>query len=83
MINLVMGLTSIPLRKFYWVSQLGMLAGTVVFVNAGRELAKVQSLRGILSPGLVVSFALIGIFPITAKKLVSLYRSRGGRAGSR
>ena len=82
MINLVMGLTSIPLGKFYWVSQLGMLAGTVVYVNAGRELAKVQSLTGILSPGLLVSFALIGLFPITAKKLVSLYRSRRGRAGS-
>jgi uncharacterized membrane protein YdjX (TVP38/TMEM64 family) len=82
MINLVMGLTGIPLRKFYWVSQLGMLPGTVVYVNAGRELAKVQSLGGILSPGLLVSFALIGIFPLTAKKLVSLYRARGGRAGS-
>ena len=82
MINLVMGLTSIPLRQFYWVSQLGMLAGTVVFVNAGRELAKVESLKGILSPGLLVSFALIGIFPIAAKKLVALYRRRRGASGS-
>jgi uncharacterized membrane protein YdjX (TVP38/TMEM64 family) len=82
MINLVMGLTSIPLRQFYWVSQLGMLAGTIVYVNAGKELAQVESLKGILSPGLLVSFALIGIFPIAAKKLVALYRNRRGTAGS-
>ena len=77
MINLVMGLTKIPLRRFYWVSQLGMLPGTIVFVNAGRELAKIDSLRGILSPGLLISFVLIGIFPIAVKKLVALYRGRG------
>jgi uncharacterized membrane protein YdjX (TVP38/TMEM64 family) len=82
MINLVMGLTSIRLRTFYWVSQLGMLAGTVVYVNAGRELAKVESLKGILSPGLLISFALIGILPIAAKKLVALYRSRRGASDS-
>ena len=82
MINLAMGLTSIPLRQFYWVSQLGMLAGTVVYVNAGSELAKVGSLKGILSPGLLASFALIGIFPIAAKKSISLYRSRKGAADS-
>ena len=78
MINLVMGLTSIPLRQFYWVSQLGMLAGTVVYVNAGRELAKLESLRGILSPGLLISFALIGILPIAAKRTIALYRRRTG-----
>ena len=78
MINLVMGLTKIPLRRFYWVSQLGMLPGTIVFVNAGRELAKIDSLRGILSPGLLISFALIGLFPIAVKKLVALYRGRRG-----
>ena len=82
MINLVMGVTSIPLRQFYWVSQLGMLAGTVVYVNAGRELARVESLKGILSPGLLLSFALIGIFPIASKKLVALYRNRRGAAGN-
>ena len=79
MINLVMGLTKISLRRFYWVSQLGMLPGTVVFVNAGRELAKIDSLRGILSPGLLISFVLIGIFPIAVKKLVALYRGRRGK----
>jgi len=76
MINLVMGLTKISLRRFYWVSQLGMLPGTVVYVNAGRELAKIDSLRGILSPGLLISFVLIGVFPIAVKKLVALYRGR-------
>ena len=75
-INLVMGLTKISLRRFYWVSQLGMLPGTVVYVNAGRELAKIDSLRGILSPGLLISFVLIGVFPIAVKKLVALYRGR-------
>ncbi|MGD0232391.1 MAG: TVP38/TMEM64 family protein [Syntrophorhabdales bacterium] len=76
MINLVMGLTKMPLRRFYWVSQLGMLAGTIVYVNAGKELAKIDSLKGILSPSLLISFVLIGIFPIAVKKLVALYRTR-------
>jgi len=75
MINLVMGLTKMPLPKFYWVSQIGMLPGTMVFVNAGKELAKIQSIKGIFSPGLIISFALIGIFPVVIKKLLALYRS--------
>ena len=75
MINLVMGLTKMPLPKFYWVSQIGMLPGTMVFVNAGKELGKIDSLKGILSPGLIISFALIGIFPIVIKILLALYRS--------
>jgi uncharacterized membrane protein YdjX (TVP38/TMEM64 family) len=76
MINLAMGLTKISLIKFYWVSQIGMLPGTIVFVNAGKELAKIDSLKGIFSPGLIISFALIGIFPIAVKISVALYRSR-------
>jgi uncharacterized membrane protein YdjX (TVP38/TMEM64 family) len=64
------------LSTFYWVSQIGMLPGTVVYVNAGRELAKIESLQGILSPGLIISFALLGLFPITAKKLVSWVRKK-------
>jgi uncharacterized membrane protein YdjX (TVP38/TMEM64 family) len=76
MINLAMGLTKMSLIKFYWVSQIGMLPGTMVFVNAGKELAKIESVKGIFSPSLIISFALIGIFPITVKKLVSLYRTR-------
>jgi len=76
MINLVMGLTKMPLLKFYWVSQIGMLPGTMVYVNAGKELAKIESVKGIFSPSLIISFALIGIFPIAVKKLVSFYRKR-------
>ena len=73
-INLVMGLTKIKTVTFYWVSQLGMLAGTAVYVNAGTELAKLDSLKGILSPSLIFSFVLLGVFPIIAKKLVELLR---------
>ncbi|MBN2437127.1 MAG: TVP38/TMEM64 family protein [Deltaproteobacteria bacterium] len=76
MINLVMGLTKIPLLRFYWVSQLGMLAGTMVYVNAGKELAKIDSLQGILSPRLLLSFALLGIFPLAVRKFLGLYRQR-------
>ncbi|MEW6571408.1 MAG: TVP38/TMEM64 family protein [Nitrospirota bacterium] len=79
MINIVMGLTKMPLYKFYWVSQLGMLPGTMVYINAGKELAKIESAKGILSPSLIISFALIGIFPLTVKKLVALYRAKKGR----
>jgi pyruvate/2-oxoglutarate dehydrogenase complex dihydrolipoamide dehydrogenase (E3) component/uncharacterized membrane protein YdjX (TVP38/TMEM64 family) len=70
MINLLMGLTPMRAATFYWVSQVGMLAGTLVYVNAGTQLAGVDSLRGILSPGLIASFALLGIFPLIAKKIV-------------
>jgi len=76
LINLVMGLTKMPLLRFYWVSQVGMLPGTIVYVNAGKELAKIESLSGILSPGLIISFAVLSIFPITAKKIISLYKKK-------
>jgi uncharacterized membrane protein YdjX (TVP38/TMEM64 family) len=79
MINLAMGLTKMSLLKFYWVSQIGMLPGTMVFVNAGTELAKIESVKGIFSPGLIISFALIGIFPLAVKKLLFLYRSKTGK----
>ena len=76
LINLLMGLTKMPLRRFYWVSQVGMLPATIVYVNAGKELAKIESLSGILSPGLIISFAALGIFPLAAKKILSLYRKK-------
>lgn len=76
LINLLMGLTKMPLRRFYWVSQVGMLAGTIVYVNAGKELAKIESLSGILSPSLIFSFILLGLFPLIAKKLLGWYKSR-------
>ena len=75
-INLVMGLTRMRLFTFYWVSQIGMLAGTIVYVNAGKELGKIESLSGILSPGLIVSFAILGIFPLAVKKLLELYKAK-------
>lgn len=70
LINLLMGLTPLKTRTFYWVSQVGMLAGTIVYVNAGTELARIDSLSGILSPALLASFALLGIFPFLARALV-------------
>jgi uncharacterized membrane protein YdjX (TVP38/TMEM64 family) len=80
MINLLMGLTRMKLFTFFWVSQLGMLPGTLVFVNAGKELAKIDSLSGIMSPGLLGSFVVLGLFPITVKKLLSLYKQRSRTA---
>lgn len=74
MINLVMGLTKMRLTTFYWVSQLGMLPGTLVFVNAGKEIAKIDSLSGILSPSLLGSFVLLGVFPLAVKKVMELVR---------
>jgi pyruvate/2-oxoglutarate dehydrogenase complex dihydrolipoamide dehydrogenase (E3) component/uncharacterized membrane protein YdjX (TVP38/TMEM64 family) len=81
LVNLVMGLTPIATRTFYWVSQLGMLAATAVYVNAGTELARIESLRGIASPTLIGSFVLLGIFPLLAKKLVDLVAARRVYAG--
>ncbi|MDP3439527.1 MAG: FAD-dependent oxidoreductase, partial [Azonexus sp.] len=74
LVNLLFGLTAMKTRTYYWVSQLGMLAGTVVYVNAGTQLAKLDSLSGILSPGLLGSFVLLGIFPLMARKLVEIVR---------
>ncbi|WP_081442004.1 FAD-dependent oxidoreductase [Mariprofundus ferrooxydans] len=76
LINLLMGLTAIRAVTFYWVSQLGMLAGTIVYVNAGTQLAQLDSLSGILSPALLFSFALLGLFPLLAKKAVALIKRR-------
>jgi pyruvate/2-oxoglutarate dehydrogenase complex dihydrolipoamide dehydrogenase (E3) component/uncharacterized membrane protein YdjX (TVP38/TMEM64 family) len=76
LINLLLGLTPMKTRTFYWVSQVGMLAGTLVFVNAGTQLAALQSLSGILSPGLLLSFALLGVFPLLAKKVTAWLQSR-------
>ncbi|SMP51231.1 Uncharacterized membrane protein YdjX, TVP38/TMEM64 family, SNARE-associated domain [Desulfonatronum zhilinae] len=75
-INLVMGLTRMKLRTFFWVSQVGMLPGTLVYVNAGRELGRIDSLGGILSPGLIFSFVLLGAFPLATKKIMVWYRAR-------
>ncbi|MGZ8256782.1 MAG: FAD-dependent oxidoreductase [Gallionella sp.] len=76
LINLLMGLTPMKTRTFYWVSQVGMLAGTLVFVNAGTQLAQLESLSSILSPGLLLSFVLLGIFPMIAKKFSAWLQGR-------
>lgn len=75
-INLAMGLTSMRVLTFAFVSQAGMLPGTVVYVNAGTRLAEIEGLAGILSPGLWLSFALLGVFPLVAKKAVDALRAR-------
>ena len=75
-INLAMGLTPIRTRTFYWVSQVGMLAGTMVYVNAGTQLASIDSAAGILSPGIVGAFLLLGLFPLGAKKIVAAAKAR-------
>ena len=75
-INLVMGLTAIGAGTFYVASQIGMLAGTLVYVNAGTQLAQIRSLQGILSPGLLLSFVLLGVFPLLAKKVVDAVKAR-------
>ncbi len=75
-VNLLMGLTPISARRFYWVSQLGMLADTVVYVNAGTQLAGINSLGDVLSPGLLGSFVLLGFFPLIAKGVVGWLQAR-------
>lgn len=76
LINILMGLTPIKTFTFYWVSQVGMILGTMVYVNAGTQLAKIEGLGGILSPGLLLSFALLGIFPLIAKKISEYIQKR-------
>ena len=75
-INLLMGLTTMKAATFYGVSQLGMLAGTVVFVYAGTQLAQITSLQGIISPGLALALVLLGVFPLLAKKLIDAVKAR-------
>jgi pyruvate/2-oxoglutarate dehydrogenase complex dihydrolipoamide dehydrogenase (E3) component/uncharacterized membrane protein YdjX (TVP38/TMEM64 family) len=75
-INLVMALTPMRIVTFFIVSQIGMLAGTIVYVNAGTQLAQLESLGGILSPGLILSFTLLGLFPLLARKLVDAIKAR-------
>jgi len=76
LINLLMGLTPIGAGRFYVVSQLGMLAGTAVYVNAGTQLAAIRSPADVLSPGLLGSFVLLGIFPLIAKAVVGWLQAR-------
>lgn len=73
LVNLLMGLTRIGVCSYWWVSQVAMLPATVVFLNAGRELGKVSSLRDILSPGMLIAFTLLGLLPLATRRLFSRY----------
>lgn len=75
LINLLMGLTPMKVSKYYLTSQLGMLPGTAVYLNAGTQLAEIDSLSGIVSPSVLLSFALLGLFPIIAKWVMAKFRS--------
>ena len=80
-INLVMGLTPLKTSLYYIISQVGMLAGTFVYVNAGTQIGQLESAGGILSSGLLISFALLGIFPLLAKRLLAVFQARKVFAG--
>lgn len=81
LVNLDMALTRLPLVTYVWVSWLGMLPGTVDYVNAGTQLASVDSSAGLLSPRVLISFALLGLLPLAAKRFVRYLRTR--RSSSR
>ena len=75
-INVLVGLTRMRAFTFYWVSQLGMLGATLVYVNAGTQIARLESVRGILSPELLASLVLLGLFPLLAKWIVVAVQAR-------
>ncbi|WP_029525269.1 FAD-dependent oxidoreductase [Polaromonas glacialis] len=75
-LNLLMGLTRIRTWTYFWVSQLGMFAGTVAYVNAGTQIAKIDSLQSILSPGLIGSFVLLGLLPLAVSKVLGFFKRR-------
>ena len=81
-VNLLMGLTPIRTLTFYLVSQAGMLAGTAVYVNAGTQLAQIEDLSGIVSLPLLLSFALLGLFPWIARTIVQIIRGRARDTGA-
>ncbi len=80
-INLAMGLTSLRLWTFFWVSQLGMLAGTIVYVNAGTQLAQIESASGIFSSEIILSFLLLAMLPFIGRKIIELIRTRKALGG--
>tara|TARA_B110000093_G_scaffold80406_1_gene87236 strand:- start:181 stop:873 length:693 start_codon:yes stop_codon:yes gene_type:complete len=73
-INVVMGLMTIKTWTFYWVSQLGMLPGTIVYVYAGTQLAQIETFSDITSPSMLIAFALLGLFPLIAKNFIQFIR---------
>jgi len=80
-INLLFGLTAMKASTFYWTSQIGMFAGTLVYVNAGTQLARLDSLSGLLSPGLLGSFVMLGVFPLLARRIIEAVRANRVYAG--
>lgn len=80
-LNMLMGLTRMKVWTFFWVSEIGMLAGTVAYVNAGTEIAKVTSLRSVLSPGLIGSLVLLGLLPLVVKKAIDYAKQRRKKTG--
>jgi pyruvate/2-oxoglutarate dehydrogenase complex dihydrolipoamide dehydrogenase (E3) component/uncharacterized membrane protein YdjX (TVP38/TMEM64 family) len=74
LINLLMGLTKMRTLTYYWVSQVGMLAGTVIYVNAGTQLAAIDSLKGIVSLPIFLSLAALGLFPLITKKILDIFK---------
>ncbi|MCB1612309.1 MAG: FAD-dependent oxidoreductase, partial [Xanthomonadales bacterium] len=76
LVNLTLGLTKLPARTFFWVSQLGMLPATAVYVYAGTEIGQLTSLKGLISPGLLGAFILLGLLPLITKKILDLLRAR-------
>jgi dihydrolipoamide dehydrogenase len=74
-INMVMGLTRFPAGTYYWVSQVGMLPATIIYVNAGTQIARLESPAGILSPEIIGSLALLGIFPLLARKVLTAWKA--------
>ncbi|MEG6506447.1 TVP38/TMEM64 family protein [Nitratidesulfovibrio sp. 1201_IL3209] len=82
LVNLLMGLTAMPVRTYFWVSLVGMLPGTAVYVNAGRELGAVASPGDVLSPGLLAAMTLLGLFPLAARKVLDRVRARRVESGS-
>ena len=76
LVNAVMGILSIKARVFYIISQIGMLPGTMIYIYAGTELAKIESLKDIASPGMIASLTLLAIFPLIARKAVEIIKTR-------
>ncbi len=76
LINILFGLTNLKANRFYVVSQLGMLPGTAVYLNAGNQLSEIETLSGILSPQILISFALLGLFPLISKKIIQFLKKK-------
>ncbi|MCI5222251.1 MAG: TVP38/TMEM64 family protein [Candidatus Electrothrix sp. AR4] len=77
-INMVMGLTPIRTAVYYFTSQIGMLPGTFVYINAGTQLGRIESAAGIVSPGMLISFSFLGVFPLISKKIILLVKKKRG-----